>query len=70
MSHGVPCVCSGPTQARRKNWRVTLRCANRSAFSGYHWTRSRYSAIKCLMCGRRWRTAAAYVMALPDATTP
>lgn len=34
---------------------------NYSAFSGYKYTASAYSAIQCLECGSRWRTRAAYV---------
>lgn len=49
-----------------REWVVTERYANRSAFSGYRWTPSAYSAIRCVTCGRTWRTKAAYVTSLPD----
>jgi hypothetical protein len=50
-------------------WRVIAREGNASAFNGYRWQRSRYSAVRCFAagCGRVWRTDAAYVAELPDA---
>jgi len=33
---------------------------NRSAFSGYRWTPSGYSQVRCHACGAVWRTRAAY----------
>lgn len=55
----------------REWWRVYQRNCNFSAFSGYHWTPSNYSGIRCLVydCNRRWRTKAAYVATLPDLLT-
>ena len=52
----------------REHWVVTQRHGNASAFNGYHWTPSDWSAVKCLAdgCGRVWRTRAAYVDDLPD----
>lgn len=47
-------------------WRVIQRNGNASAFNGYHWTPSDYSAVRCGDCGRVWRTRAAYVGDLPD----
>ena len=67
MSSGIPCACPGPARERCKNWFVTARRGNRSAFNGYHWTPSRYSEVKCFTCGHRWRTMATYVERLPDA---
>jgi hypothetical protein len=52
----------------RATWAVLQRNGNRSAFSGYHWTPSDYSAVRCGECGRVWRTKAAYVSQLPDDT--
>jgi hypothetical protein len=52
----------------REAWRVLDRRANHSAFNGYHWTPSDYSGVRCGTCGRYWRTKAAYVDTLPDAT--
>lgn len=50
----------------RASWRVIQRHGNASAFSGYHWTPSDYSAVRCGDCGRVWRTKAAYVEDLPN----
>lgn len=47
---------------------VVDRLCNYSAFNGYRWTPSDYSCVRCLTCGARWRTRAAYVADLPDAT--
>jgi len=49
-------------------WWVYQRNGNASAFSGYHWTYSDYSGVKCEYprCRRRWRTKAAYTNMLPD----
>ena len=47
---------------------VVDRCCNYSAFSGYHWTASDYSRLRCLDCGTFWRTKARFVSTLPDAT--
>jgi hypothetical protein len=69
MSGGQVCCCRGYRLAKSKDdkkywqqkyWRVTdFRC-NHSAFNGYHWTASDYSAVTCLCCGRFWRTKADY----------
>lgn len=52
----------------RGHWVVLQRKCNYSAFSGYHFTESDYSAVQCQApgCGRVWRTKAAYVDKLPD----
>jgi hypothetical protein len=52
----------------RAHWRVIQRNGNASAFNGYHWTPSDYSAVRCTLpdCRRVWRTKAAYVDQLPD----
>lgn len=47
---------------------VLTRNANRSAFNGYRHTPSAYSAVKCMCCGRHWRSKGAFVDTLPDAT--
>jgi hypothetical protein len=57
-------------RAHRDFWVVLAREGNRSAFNGYHWTPSAYSAIRCTHCGRVWRTRARYVRYLPDASRP
>jgi hypothetical protein len=59
--HVLPCM-----RDHRDAWWVYQRNGNTSAFSGGHWTPSDYSGIRCEACGRRWRTKAAYVTALPD----
>lgn len=48
----------------RRNWRVVQWFCNHSAFNGYRQTPSAYSEIRCLACGRGWRTKAAYVNTL------
>lgn len=62
MSHGSACRVKG----HRPSWRVRVRYANYSAFSGYHRTPSAYSDLVCLICGACWRTKAAYVATIPD----
>jgi hypothetical protein len=62
--HAVVLACG---REHRATWTVIQRHGNRSAFNGYHWTRSDYSACLCGTCGRVWRTKAAYVEHLPDA---
>lgn len=49
-------------------WRVLQRNGNASAFNGYHWQASDYSAVQCLRCGAVWRTKADYVVELADRT--
>lgn len=51
----------------RASWVVVMRKCNYSAFSGYHYTPSAYSGIRCTACNRYWRTKAAHVASLPDA---
>jgi hypothetical protein len=46
---------------------VIQRKGNASAFNGYRWQRSAYSAVACRCCGRVWRTKAAFVDRSPDA---
>lgn len=46
---------------------VVHRRCNYSAFNGGRRTPSAYSLVRCLVCGRMWRTKAAYVMRLRDA---
>jgi hypothetical protein len=52
----------------REHWVVLQRKCNFSAFAGYHFTPSDYSAVQCQApgCNRVWRTKAAYVDKLPD----
>ena len=63
MSQGVACNCA---DKKARKWAVLQRCGNASAFNGYRWQFSAYSAVTCLACGRVWRTKAAYVRDLPD----
>ncbi len=51
----------------RAAWVVVQRHYNASAFNGYHRTPSAYSALRCLICRRYWRSKAAYVADIPDA---
>lgn len=55
-------------QAPIEQWRVLDRNCNYSAFNGRQWTTSEYSACKCLKCRTVWRTKAAYVVLIKDAT--
>lgn len=58
-------ACREPNH--RLGWRVTVRKANYSAFSGGKRTPSAYSQVRCLVCGATWRTKANYVERLADA---
>lgn len=67
MSQGTSCKCpesKKPVTERR--WVVLQRNCNFSAFSGYSYTPSAYSAVQCHACGVVWRTKAAYVPKLMD----
>jgi hypothetical protein len=59
------CRCEGSRAERMRQWIVTVLRANYSAFSGYRWTPSDYSEVRCRRCGARWRTKASYVDRLP-----
>lgn len=61
--HKRTAVC---TRQHRASWRVVNRKCNFSAFNGYQRTESAYSLLRCLSCGRHWRTRAAYVANIPD----
>lgn len=67
VSGGAVCSCG-----KRGAWSVVHHRCNYSAFNGYRWTPSDYSAVECLPalggCGARWRTKAAYVDRLPRVT--
>lgn len=63
-------VCSCPERKKpidQRQWRVTARRCNYSAFNGYHWTPSDYSEVRCSECLASWRTKAQYVDRLRDA---
>jgi hypothetical protein len=66
MSGGTACT----NRQHRKHLVVLQRECNYSAFNGYRRTPSRYSAVLCTVptCRLVWRTKAAYVRQLPDAT--
>lgn len=59
-----PDRCVAPIE----RWRVVDRNCNYSKFNGSQWTASDYSALVCLDCGWHWRTKAAYVVEVTDAT--
>lgn len=65
MSGGA--VCRNPEHRAGGHWLVIDREANHSAFNGYHWTPSKYSAVRCFECRAIWRTTAKYVATLEDA---
>lgn len=50
-----------------RQWGVSQRFCNHSAFNGYHYTPSDYSSIVCFVCWECWRTKAEYVYHLQDA---
>ena len=66
QEHALQQLCA---RNHADHWVVLQREGNASAFNGYHWTRSDYSACRCEFpgCGRVWRTKANYVRDLPDA---
>lgn len=67
MSSGPSCQCEERRKPiEQREWYVYARNHNRSAFSGYHYTLSDYSAIGCRACGARWRSKSAYVRRIPD----
>lgn len=62
MSGGVFCNCTERNEPIEKRaWVILDYKCNHSAFSGYHYTSSDYSAIQCSRCMAVWRTKAAYV---------
>ncbi len=63
---GQFCTCRGPRSVVEESWRVMQRNCNHSAFNGYAYTPSDWSAIRCQACGNGWRTKAAYVYRIPD----
>jgi hypothetical protein len=67
MSVAFGCKCPERKKpVRERNWVVTQRYCNHSAFNGYHYTPSDYSTVVCLSCRRSGRTKAAYVYELKD----
>lgn len=69
MSGGTSCGCAEREKpVALRDWRVTARRSNQSAFNGYHWTPSDWSAVRCRQCRAMWRTRAKYVEGLRDET--
>ena len=67
MSVSFGCHCAERRKPiRARAWVVVDRCCNYSAFNGYHWTASDYSAVYCKACGAFGRTKARYVRELKD----
>lgn len=65
-----PGTCTGGVKGHpARSVKVTTREGNYSAFNGYRFTPSDYSAVRCFVagCGHVWRTKADYVDSLPDA---
>lgn len=62
MSAGVFCRCDERKKpVRERDWVIWQYRCNHSAFNGYHYTPSDYSAVHCNQCIGAWRTKAAYV---------
>lgn len=66
MSGGI--ACKDKIHRAAGEWVIVQDCRNFSAFNGYRETPSDYSAIKCLRCGKVWRTKAGYVSTLRRAS--
>lgn len=61
MSGGTRCRCpESKKPLKERAWICTQYKSNRSAFSGYRYTPSNWSAIVCRGCHRMWRTKADY----------
>lgn len=56
-----PCGCTDAEHIR-----VLDRLCNYSAFNGYRRAPSDYSAVRCSLHRRTWRTKAQYVALIPD----
>ncbi|GAB4327423.1 MAG: hypothetical protein Kow0037_00970 [Calditrichia bacterium] len=62
MSISFGCNCEERRKpVLKRNWVVTMRKYNCSAFNGYKRTPSDYSEVRCLRCGKVGRTKAQYV---------
>lgn len=67
MSGGNACQCAEREKPlRERAWVVLQRWCNHSAFNGYRYTPSEWSALMCRECHASWRTKAKYVDELPD----
>ena len=62
MSGGAVCRCGESKKSiTDRRWEVMQYKCNHSAFSGYKWTPSDWSSLRCEACGASWRTKADYV---------
>ncbi len=69
MAVSFSCKCAERKKpVKERAWRVVQRRCNHSAFNGYHYTPSDWSAVVCLKCNATGRTKAKYVDQLPDIT--
>ena len=67
MSVSFGCHCKERSKpVAERDWRVTKRNHNNSAFNGYRYTPSDYSSVVCLICNEQGRTKAAYVDHIKD----
>ena len=55
------CRCEGTRDQRMEHWGVVTFRGNYSAFNGYRFQSSNFSAVVCVKCGAHWRTDARYV---------
>lgn len=61
MSGGEACKCPERQKPiRERLWECWDYKCNHSAFNGYHWTPSDYSAVFCTVCEKLWRTKAGW----------
>lgn len=62
MSSGEACSCDERKKPLKdRQWEVMTYRGNHSAFNGYKFTSSDYSAVVCNACNYSWRTKADYV---------
>lgn len=62
MSGGHACNCEERKKpAEDRNWVIIDYKCNFSAFNGWRRTASDYSSVRCVECGRAWRTKSNYV---------
>lgn len=70
MSTGQFCSCGRDPRTDKEDLVVTALKCNHSAFNGYHYTPSAWSAVRCIRpgCHGQWRTKSSYVYQLPNCT--
>jgi len=67
MAVSFGCRCGERKKpVEKRNWCVTQRYCNHSAFHGGRYTPSDYSEVYCRVCGAIGRTRAKYVDQLKD----